>query len=89
MTMSEQKFTLDLLFGHTELSTRFVPCTCGREYCGKFMNRIKRYEKSVGGVGGVLVSDVEEEGLVLYYGDKPCDGIPPKQTFFEKYLAWL
>lgn len=67
--MSEHVYNLaDIAFGHVELSSRFVPCTCGNPYCGRFINRKREIRRD-----GSVASDVETEGLRMV-----CDGIPPK-----------
>jgi hypothetical protein len=65
--MGAQKWDLNVLLGHVELSSRWVPCTCGNPWCGSFINRKREI-----GRDGTVISDTESHGVKTL-----CDGIPP------------
>ena len=59
---------LNVIFGHVELSSRWVPCTCGNQWCGQFINRRREV-----GRDGTVISDSESPGVKTI-----CDGTQPK-----------
>ena len=69
------KIDLNKIMGHVELSSRWVPCTCGNKWCGGFINRKRDI-----GRDGKVISDEETPGVRFM-----CDGKPPKRSWWAGF----